>query len=374
MKNILLAVVGLSPQVLTETLFALHQQKRQVDAIHVITTRKGKEKINAFLLAGGEGFYYQYLREYGIAPAAIDFGPANIHTVADGNGIEIDDIWTEDQNEALLKACLQLAFRFTGEKNTAVFFSIAGGRKTMSSCLSLAAQFYGRRQDRLFHVLVSPEFESNRDFYFPPAQSQPVVLYDEKGQPYSKATEFAEINLIHMPFVSLRERLPQEYLSEPFDPPTLLMSLVREEAYCLEVDLVERKLRFKGLEADMMPAKIALYSLFARQKKDCPLERDGCEGCTECYLTMEDIHGKQAVIADSYRRLVGKKDLTEMSDTGIIELNLQNFQSYKSKLKTDLSRSFGLYALRELAIESTGKKPDTAFGLPIDKKRVKLIM
>ncbi|MFB3926224.1 MAG: CRISPR-associated ring nuclease [Syntrophales bacterium] len=47
MKNILLAVVGLSPQVITEILFALHQQDRKVDAIHIITTRKGKEQINA---------------------------------------------------------------------------------------------------------------------------------------------------------------------------------------------------------------------------------------------------------------------------------------------------------------------------------------
>ena len=44
MKNILLAVTGLSPQVITETLYALHQINRRVDAIHVITTRDGKER------------------------------------------------------------------------------------------------------------------------------------------------------------------------------------------------------------------------------------------------------------------------------------------------------------------------------------------
>ena len=33
MKTILLAVTGLSPQVITETLYALHQQNRKVDAI-----------------------------------------------------------------------------------------------------------------------------------------------------------------------------------------------------------------------------------------------------------------------------------------------------------------------------------------------------
>ncbi len=44
MKNILLAVTGLSLQVITETLYALHQNNRHVDAIHVITTRRqGKD-------------------------------------------------------------------------------------------------------------------------------------------------------------------------------------------------------------------------------------------------------------------------------------------------------------------------------------------
>ncbi|MCP4369684.1 MAG: hypothetical protein GY797_16460 [Deltaproteobacteria bacterium] len=45
MKNILLAVTGISPQVITETLYALHQSDRKIDSIHVITTRDGKENI-----------------------------------------------------------------------------------------------------------------------------------------------------------------------------------------------------------------------------------------------------------------------------------------------------------------------------------------
>ena len=61
MKNILLAVTGLSPQVITETLYALHQNNRRVDSIHVITTRNGKEKIYAELLGESKGHYYRYL-------------------------------------------------------------------------------------------------------------------------------------------------------------------------------------------------------------------------------------------------------------------------------------------------------------------------
>ena len=108
MKNILLAVTGLSPQVITETLFALHQQNKTIDTIHIITTRQGKEKINAHLLSPKDGKYYQYLKEYGIDSATIDFGFGNVHTIKDSNGIEIDDIEGEEKRRTrhdARKAC-----------------------------------------------------------------------------------------------------------------------------------------------------------------------------------------------------------------------------------------------------------------------------
>ena len=68
MKHILLAVIGMTPQVITETLFAIHQQRRRIDAIHVITTRHGKEAINANLLSLNGGQFYRYCQDYGIDP------------------------------------------------------------------------------------------------------------------------------------------------------------------------------------------------------------------------------------------------------------------------------------------------------------------
>ncbi|HEA65452.1 MAG TPA: TIGR02584 family CRISPR-associated protein, partial [Desulfobacterales bacterium] len=108
MKNILLAVTGLSPQVITETLFALHQNDQWVHAIHVITSRDGKERIYAELLGGNSGHYYLYLKEYEIDSSTIDFGYHNIHAITDGHGIEISDITDESDNEHLLKKCLEL--------------------------------------------------------------------------------------------------------------------------------------------------------------------------------------------------------------------------------------------------------------------------
>lgn len=38
----------------------------------------------------------------------------------------------------------------------------------MSACMMVAAQLYGQPRDRVYHVLVSPEFESSSVFFYPP--------------------------------------------------------------------------------------------------------------------------------------------------------------------------------------------------------------
>ncbi|MBN1292946.1 MAG: TIGR02584 family CRISPR-associated protein [Candidatus Latescibacteria bacterium] len=372
MKNILLAVIGLSPQVITETLFALHQQRRRIDAIHVITTRKGKEAINAILLAPNGGQYYRYCADYGIDPRSIDFGFDHVHVIADKYGIERDDITDEGDNEVLLRKCLELTFKFTKDTNTAVFFSVAGGRKTMTSCLTLAAQLYGRPQDRIYHVLVSPEFESNRDFYYPPPKSIPIELKDAKGHPYIKETKYAAINLIHIPFVSIRDKLAEDMLDKPKDPATLMLSLIREEPYRLTVDILSSKITYKNLEIDMMPARLALYALFAMQKKDCTKEAASCRNCTDCYMDIHDIYKQQDRLIELYSRISGSREPMEMSNSGICGITPENFNSYKSKIKEDLRKGFGLYALPELEIESVGKRPDTRYGLRMERDSIRM--
>ena len=373
MKNILLAVTGLSPQVITETLYAMHQNNRHIDAIHVVTTRAGKEKIYAELFGGKKGRYYQYLDEYSIDPASIDFSHNNIHVITDEHGNEIPDIESEADNEQLLRKCMDLTFYFTKDPETAVFFSIAGGRKTMSSCLTLAAQMYGRSQDRLYHVLVSPEFESNCDFFYPPKKSKAIELRDNQGQPFFKETRYAQVNLIHIPFVSIRDNLSGDMLREPKDPGTLALSLIREETSRLIVNLISGKIIYKKIEFDMMPAPLALYTFFAMQKKNCLKEVETCGNCIDCFLDIHSIYEKQGQINDLYSKISGSRPLNEMSDTGIINLSSDNFNAYKGKIKRNLLGRFGPYALKELEIASVGSRPNTRYGILIDKTKIEIV-
>lgn len=244
----------------------------------------------------------------------------------------------------------------------------------MSSCLMVAAQFYGRPQDRVYHVLVSPEFEGNTDFFYPPRKPVPLELKNKNGETYVKQTKYAKITLIPIPFVSIRQQISDNLLNGPKDPATLLLSLVKEEPYSLTVDLVQVKLIYKNRELDMMPARLALYALFALQKHHCKKPVTTCRGCTECYLEVQEVFNRTQDIANLYRQVAGTRPFEEMSDSGITALNKQNFQSYKSKIRDDLKRGFGLYALPELAIEPVGKKPDTRYGIRIDKERIRIVL
>ncbi|MBU0973404.1 MAG: TIGR02584 family CRISPR-associated protein, partial [Proteobacteria bacterium] len=350
MKNILLAVTGMTPQVITETLYALHQNNQAVDEIHIITTRNGKEKIYSQLIGGPQGHFYRYLEEYGFEKNRILFDHSRVHGVTDEYGNELEDIVSAHDNERLLARCLDLAFQLTLAKNTAIFFSVAGGRKTMSSCLTLAAQLYGRPQDRLYHVLVTPEFESNRDFFYPPRISRKIELHDPKGLPYYKETRFARVTLVPIPFISIRGQLSSDQLQEPKDPATLMLSLIKEEDPCLTVNLPLGKISFKTLELDLMPSHMALYAFFAMQKKQCPKKTDTCAGCHDCFMDISALDENRDAISTLYQKLCGTRPITEMSTTGIAGAGLttENFRSLRSKINKALLVAFGPHAAGEL--------------------------
>lgn len=374
MKRILIAVCGLTPQVITETLYALHQQSRMPDAVRILTTRKGKDACNALLLSPVDGAYYRLLDQFGIARDRIDFSVRHILTSCDESGREPDDIASEEESEQFLQLCMEQVFEAARHDDCQLFFSIAGGRKTMGACLTLAAQCYGRQQDRLYHVLVAPEFESSREFFFPPVQSTEITLRDAEGNPYRKETRFAKVTLVTVPFFSIRDRLTEKHLKQPESPSALMLSLVREKRAELTVDLPGRKLVWKGIECDLMPARLALYAFFALLKKDAGCKKTSCKGCDDCFVPVSGIFEREGVIADLYRRIEPDKDHDAMSDTGIRAISAENFNAYKSKLRRDLERAFGPLEADRLEINTRGRRPNTRYGLAVEREQIRIVL
>ena len=86
-------------------------------------------------------------------------------------------------NDATADAITERLRAFTADPETALHVSIAGGRKTMGYYLGYALSLFGRPQDRLSHVLVSPPFESHPQFYYPSPGERVIHTLGPNPQP-----------------------------------------------------------------------------------------------------------------------------------------------------------------------------------------------
>ncbi len=374
-KNILLSVIGLSPQVLTEALYALWTQGKRVDEIHVITTKGGRDLIHSALLASGDGKFFEFLEEYEIPAESIDFSPGNIHVLTATDGYPLEDISGLEENEALMQKCMEMAWKFTSDPATTVFFLIAGGRKTMSACLALAAQFYGRPQDRIYHVLVSPPFESCGDFFYPPRKPRLVRVKTEHGQVFIKSDD-AKVALISMPFVSIRKFLDPEALRTPCTPDELRMAMVRDEPARLMVDMVEGRVAFKGFEVDLSPAMMALYGFFALQRRSCGCGGQGAsDWCNRCFLDIDTLDERKDEVWKLYKAITSVKRhqyLPDKPSVGWFLDSKENFNSMRSRTNGRLRPFMGDPKGHLIEIGTRGNRPYTRYGIAFPASNIEI--
>lgn len=200
-KRVLLLVSGMSPQIITETIYALTQHLQPAfipTEVHLLTTVKGAEQARLNLLVDNNQYFYKLCKDYHLDTRM--FTEANIHVIEDSSGMKMEDIRTPQENKATADFITHKIFEYTQDDNTALHVSIAGGRKTMGYYAGYALSLYGREQDRLSHVLVSEGYESLRDFYYPTPYSHSV--YNQKGEALDASK--AKVTLAQIPFIPLR--------------------------------------------------------------------------------------------------------------------------------------------------------------------------
>lgn len=367
MKRILLAVCGKTPQIITETLYALWDKGELPQQIRIITTKAGKEALYSKLLDPSHGIFYKFCEEYNINAQEIAFSWKDI-LVPRVNGIEIEDILTEEDSFAFLQAVLEETFCVTNNPDTAVYFSLAAGRKTMGASLTLAAQIYGRAQDKLYHVLVHSDFEYSPNFYYPPKQPEIIELMNTAGEKYYKSTEYAKISLVNIPFFSVREKFSPKMLEKPFSPQELMALLEKTEEPHLKLYIRSCEMEWQGKNIKLPVAWFTLYLFFILRKKRVTDNKN-------CYLDILEIENCKEEIASLYHKIIQfmpKKELTQ-SDTGIIALTAENIRSYRSKVNAKIHKNFGQLSGEKLSIRSFGQKPNTKYGLNLMPHLIELI-
>ncbi|MFO1498743.1 MAG: CRISPR-associated ring nuclease Csm6 [Verrucomicrobiota bacterium] len=215
---VLLAVTGMSPAVLTETVWALAQESPAVIPRRVIavTTIAGRQAIEREVLTPareGEPTIWQALRRSVLGPeseqdARLILEPPRLIMASNprtGSTDWLEDIRTVEDNRAAADFLLAEVRQHTASNDQRLVASLAGGRKTMGALLHAAFNFLAREQDRLTHVLVSEPFDDpalKPRFYFPGQPEQALRTRD--GQVVRAAAACPQ--LADVPFVPLRNR------------------------------------------------------------------------------------------------------------------------------------------------------------------------
>lgn len=269
-RRILLATVGLAPQVVTETLYALVRQKPAPfvpTEILIVTTTEGRELTRLTLLDRSRAMLARFADEFDVPDVARALTLERIFVITDANGTPLADIATEKANEVAADLISNLVRELTSDPNAALHVSIAGGRKTMGFLLGTTMSLFGRTQDRLSHVLVEPaQLEQHPKFFYPPRI--PVVLDDPRNPNRPIDTKSARVTLADIPFVRLRHGMPTPLLRGAWtysETVNRAQELVRPPE--LTIDISAGFVSCGGVIVRLSPALLAFYAWIAKRRQ-----------------------------------------------------------------------------------------------------------
>lgn len=360
-RRILLAVTGLSPQVVTETLYALATCGSDPfipTEVRLLTTAQGAERARLSLLHPDSGWFQRLCADYGLR--GMRFTAADIAVLRDEAGRLLEDIRTPADNRRAGDRLTAVVRELTADPDSALHVSIAGGRKTMGFYAGYALSLFGRPQDRLSHVLVSPAFESHPDFYYPTPYSRVIHTFPPDSRPLD--TRDAEVSLAEIPFVRLREGLPARLLGGEEDFSETVAAAQRAlEPPALMVDIAHRRITAGGETVELKPAELAFYAWMARRRK----------------AARDPVHWRDPDIAKGYLAEYGAIVGPHSGDYERAEQALKNqilkdwFEQRKSRTNTALKKALGGQLARPYLITGTGKRPETRFGLTLPVESIR---
>ena len=262
-RRILICVTGLSPQIVTETLFALSvsQTPRWVpDEIRLITTQRGADNARLTLLSDNPGWFHRLCRDWQLPPIAFD--TSHIEVLQDAHGKPLEDIRDDHDNQRAADGIADLVRCLTEDEHTEIHASIAGGRKTMGFFMGYAMSLWGRPQDKLSHVLISAPFESRPEFFYPTPTPHVIPARASGQDPLDAST--AKVWLGDIPFVRLRKLLPASITGQNSGFAQAVSAANRAlDQVELHIDIAQSCVRINQHSIPLPPMQLGLLSLLA---------------------------------------------------------------------------------------------------------------
>lgn len=368
-KHVLISVVGLSPQVITETLYYychLASPPVPITEVFALTTLHGKQALEDTLL-GDDGKLKSLCNDYNLPP--IHFDLANIQLLKGADGQPLDDISSVIDNEALADQLFAFVRRLATSTDICLHASIAGGRKTMGLYIGLAIQFYGRPGDTLSHVLVNPELE-NEQFFYPPPNGADVVLSDGRTVPADEI----RLELAEIPLLLLGEQIP--FLKDHTDAGyTELIEIAQREYNALQaispivVNTFSRCLEIGEVTITLTPLELGIYLFFAQRHSEG-------EGNERYSISRSEIQA--GLLTDALRDIIPQisaRDLRLQELKGWESDPISRFAQTRSninrKIKESLDESHSTHYQIQTSHPSSNQD-EICYGLTLSKDRIHL--
>lgn len=360
-RRVLIAVTGLSPQVVTETLFALATRVRDPwipDQVILITTSRGAENARLQLLSDEPGWFHRLRAEWGLPE--IEFNESCIRIVHRADGSPLDDIRDDDDNLRVADEIASIVRGLAARPDLELHASIAGGRKTMGYCLGYAMSLFGRTHDRLSHVLVSAPFEHHPDFYYPSRKTR-IIRSLERGHDALDASR-ARVWLGDIPFVRLSEGMPKDLLGgttsfsdavraaqRRLSPPSLILRPAQKLVICGDAPV------------ELPPVQMAFLMWFARRRINAApaLLKPKWDGMEEA----KQFLGEYRLVVPLLR------DAGSTADRLARGMDKTFFDETNSKLKRSLKEALGALVATPYLIEGAGRPK--RYALTISASAVK---
>lgn len=201
-KVVLISVVGMSPAVVTETIWALHKEEPELvpDEVKLYTTRKAWENATKALLNRDNGPSVWDELQQKIGKEMI----LKKHIFEDQQGGELEDIVTDSDQELVADQLLKGVREYKNPQQEVcrVVASLAGGRKSMSALMYAVMSLAAEADDIITHVLADEQASACRNFFFPEQECQHLTARIN-GQEHPFTAADVHLSLAAIPFVPL---------------------------------------------------------------------------------------------------------------------------------------------------------------------------
>jgi CRISPR-associated protein (TIGR02584 family) len=363
-RRILYAVLGLSPQILTETLYAFLQDEPAFipTEIHILTTTRGQAYCRLALFKENGGWFYRFCRDYQIE--GILFTENHIHSLADEQNQAIEDIRTPSDNNAVANQITQHIRGFTADPDCALHVSIAGGRKTMGFYAGYALSMFGREQDRLSHVLVEPQFEGHSQFFYPTPYSNVIRTRDDAN---ILEVRDARVDLAYLPFVRMRYAIDDKLIDQAEDFNSMVNYLQRSfEQPGLVVYTRKRLLQIGDVRIEMSPASFVFYYWMIERLLN---NQPGIQVPIEGY---PDVSYRDEYYAIKNRIIDEIRDMDRTLESIKEGMTKEFISQRKSHIKDVLTKALGINA-EDYFIKAKRVGGINLHGLQLNPQRIRVI-